>query len=139
MRSWMATAGALLAVALVTGTAKAEDDPYVEAGEELYHRHCGSCHGMTGEGNGPVSTILDPKPADLTRIAARHGGAFPDAKILRIVDGRDPVVAHGTREMPVWGERFSEGQIPGAGTMASTRGQVLLLIHYLKSIQRSGG
>lgn len=136
MRGMLGVVAALLASALVAGAAFAEDDPYAAAGEDLYHQHCGACHGMTGEGNGPVSTMLDPKPADLTKIAEQNGGVFPEAKILRVIDGRDPVVAHGTRDMPIWGRRFSQGPPPGPGTGAMARGQVLLLLQYLKSIQQ---
>jgi mono/diheme cytochrome c family protein len=136
MRGMIGALSALLVGALVAGAAFAEDDPYVEAGENLYHQHCGSCHGTTGEGNGPVATLLDPKPANLTKLTQGNGGAFPEAKLLRVIDGRDPVVAHGTREMPIWGRRFSEGPPPGPGTGTMARGQVLLLLQYLKSIQR---
>jgi len=31
---------------------------------------------------------------------------LPADRIARWVDGREDVGAHGTREMPVWGERF---------------------------------
>jgi len=38
------------------------------------------------------------------RIAARRHWDFPVAAIVRVIDSRDPVVAHGSREMPIWGE-----------------------------------
>lgn len=137
MRRMLGAAAVLLGGLLVAGGAAAEEDPYVQAGERLYHQHCGSCHGMEGKGDGPVAMMLDPKPADLTRIAARRDGVFPEPAILRVIDGRDPIEAHGTREMPVWGKRFSEGPPPGPGTGTMARGQVLLLLQYLKSIQQT--
>lgn len=132
-----AVAALALGLGLVAGTAAAEDDPYAKAGENLYHQHCGACHGITAQGDGPVAPLLDPRPPDLTRIAARRDGTFPESAILRIIDGRDPVVAHGTREMPVWGQRFAEGPPPGPGARSLARGQVMLLVHYLKSIQHT--
>jgi len=60
----------------------------------------------------PAAALTTP-PADLTRIAARRGGSFPDGEVARFVDGRFDLPAHGTREMPVWGERFGAG-IPEA-------------------------
>ena len=40
---------------------------------------------------------------DLTRIAARHGGKFPDNWVYRVIDGRESLLSHGPRDMPVWG------------------------------------
>lgn len=137
MQRMLGAAVVLLASALTAGAALAQGDPYVEAGERLYHQHCGSCHGMGGTGNGPVAALLDPKPADLTRIAARRDGVFPEAEMLEIIDGRDPIQAHGSREMPVWGKRFSEGPPPGPAPSSMARGQVMLLLHYLKTIQQT--
>ena len=130
---------AALALALVAGFpagSVAQEDAYIEAGKALYHQHCGACHGIQGKGNGPVAPLFDPRPAELTRIAARRDAVFPEAALLRIIDGRDPVIAHGTRDMPIWGRRFGEARPPGPGAEAEAHGQVLLLVHYLKSIQR---
>lgn len=38
----------------------------VAEGAELYQTWCASCHGETGQGDGPVAQTLNPKPADLT-------------------------------------------------------------------------
>jgi mono/diheme cytochrome c family protein len=42
------------------------DHEAIEAGEVTYNNLCASCHGNTGEGDGPASTALDPKPAALS-------------------------------------------------------------------------
>jgi hypothetical protein len=79
---------------------------------------------------------LMKRPADLTSIAARRGGAFPAGEIAGFIDGRFDLAAHGSREMPVWGQRFGT-DVPEAGIGESiARGNIASLVEYLKSIQR---
>ena len=40
--------------------------PTLARGAELYQTNCASCHGVTGRGDGPAGTSLNPQPADLT-------------------------------------------------------------------------
>ena len=56
------------------------------AGRQYFVRYCSACHGMTGHGDGPVASALRTPPADLTRIAQRHGGHFPVAEIAASID-----------------------------------------------------
>jgi hypothetical protein len=44
------------------------------------------------------------RPADLTRIAARRGGRFDRREVAAWIDGRTRAEAHGSAEVPVWGE-----------------------------------
>ena len=37
------------------------------SGRNLYMRHCLHCHGVSGDGNGPTSPYLNPKPRDYRR------------------------------------------------------------------------
>lgn len=122
--------GLVLAIAMGASSA-AEEAP----GKSEFVRYCSACHGMAGDGTGPVAASLKEQPADLRTIAARRDGVFPEAAILRIIDGRDPVVAHGLREMPVWGEELAREVESGPGADAMARGRALLLVRYLKSIQ----
>jgi mono/diheme cytochrome c family protein len=127
------------AVALgVTGAAAQPipvDRTLAELGAPQFQRYCASCHGAQGRGDGPAAASLRTKPADLTRIAARRGGRFPDGEIAQKIDGRFSIEAHGSREMPVWGEVFSQG-IPDSSTAeAVARGQVAVLVEYLKTLQ----
>lgn len=102
----------------------------------VFVRHCSACHGWQGRGDGPAAPALHPPPADLTRIAQRHDGLFPIAEITAAIDGRTVIPAHGSREMPIWGERF--GEIGGGGSVGEevVRGNLLVLIEYLQSIQQ---
>lgn len=126
----------LVSAARSLGAEPAFDPVLAELGAEAYPRYCASCHGLKAMGDGPTAPALIVKPADLTRIAARRGGKFPDGEIARFIDGRFTLSAHGSREMPVWGERFGDA-IPESGIAEEvSRGHIATLIEYLKSIQR---
>ncbi len=73
-------------------------------------------------------------PTDLSRIAARSGGVFPESSTAMLIDGRFDLPAHGSREMPIWGTRLAD-QIPGMATGEVARGQITSLVEYLKSLQ----
>lgn len=72
----------------------------------MFDTYCAVCHGKEGKGNGQAAASLTKVPADLTRIAARSGGTFPEVKVRRYIEGLDEVPAHGTRDMPMWGDLF---------------------------------
>jgi mono/diheme cytochrome c family protein len=129
-------AGLTALAALATAESQTFDPVLAAMGSEHFVRYCAACHGSDGRGAGPAAAALKTAPADLTRIAARRGGEFPAGEIARFIDGRFAVAAHGTREMPVWGERFGE-RVPEAGVSEEiVRGRILVLVEYLKSIQR---
>lgn len=48
----------------------AGDQAAIDAGRELYNTNCSTCHGETGQGDGPAGASLDPKPANLVDTAA---------------------------------------------------------------------
>jgi mono/diheme cytochrome c family protein len=76
-------------------------------GRDSFEFYCAPCHGREGRGDGPVAPALTRRPADLTRLAVRNGGAFPRADVAGFVTGTGrPLAAHGTSEMPVWGPTF---------------------------------
>jgi mono/diheme cytochrome c family protein len=105
-------------------------------GAELFRRFCASCHGTNAEGEGTVAPVLRIAPPDLTEIAKRHGGEFPENKIYQIIDGRVPTTAHGTRDMPVWGMELWRAQ--GYDIEAGRKTVLIIdnLVEYLKSIQK---
>jgi mono/diheme cytochrome c family protein len=107
-----------------------------ERGRELFARYCAACHGVAARGDGPAAPALSRPPADLTAIAARRGGRFPDAEIGGWIDGRFESPAHGTREMPVWGVQLRSELPPSGLEEEIVRGQIEMLVEYLRSIQR---
>lgn len=125
----------LLALALAAGPALAQD---AAEGEQLYQHHCAVCHGIEATGSGPMASILTIQPTDLTRLAATAGGTFPLLRVVRRIDGRDTLVAHGS-PMPVFG-----GYFEGAGVaIRLPDGQLLMtsqpavdLVAWLQTIQR---
>ena len=100
--------GLMLAVLILAfaASARAAGPDDVGAGEKYFRRYCASCHGMTGAGDGPVASSLSKPPANLRLLSDKYGSPLPVAKLADIIDGRDAVRAHGTAEMPVWGERL---------------------------------
>lgn len=129
-KSLPAVLALLLTTTVMTRAQRAPDTPLVE-GRDLFATYCASCHGVTGQGNGPAAEELRRRPADLTQFAKRNGGIFNGARIHSIVDGR-AVKAHGTMEMPVWGDGFKwrEGLPEDAITA-----RIEALVRYLESIQ----
>ncbi len=106
------------------------------SGAELFMRYCAACHGESGVGDGPAAASFVKVVPDLTGLSARSGGAFPAGYVADIVDGRSPVLAHGTRRMPVWGLEFWFEE--GGDITAEERARAMIsrLIDYLESIQR---
>jgi mono/diheme cytochrome c family protein len=106
------------------------------SGQETYMRYCAACHGESGQGDGPVAGGLPITVPDLTRLEERKGDKFPEEVLRKIIDGREVVIVHGTRFMPVWGYEFWVEE--GADDAAQERVAVIVdnLIEYLRSIQR---
>jgi hypothetical protein len=55
--------------------------------------------------------------------------------VYRIVDGREDVQGHGTRDMPIWGERFTVEEGSTLADETHAIGRILTIVHYLESIQ----
>lgn len=90
----------LIAGVLLLGAPAAAQD--VERGRQFFLDHCATCHGPAARGDGPMAEVLSVPPADLTRLAAENGGTFPAARVVRRIDGREEVLAHGG-PMPLFG------------------------------------
>jgi mono/diheme cytochrome c family protein len=136
---------AIIAIATAfTGSASAQDG---DIGKIEYQSNCASCHGTGAKGDGPMSGELKKRPTDLTVLAKKNNGVFPLNSVFRIIDGRDAVASHGTREMPVWGYRFvpskhfdlklAEDYIysPPSSPEPVVHARILAVIDYLNRIQ----
>jgi mono/diheme cytochrome c family protein len=111
------------------------DDP----GRQLYLRYCSACHGPEGKGDGVAGSLMRPHPADLTQLAARHGGEFLMEQVVRAIDGRQALRAHGEPAMPVWGEILSE-ELGGKGKQnpaieRRVQSRIFAIAEYLRTIQ----
>jgi len=74
---------------------------------------------------------LSKPPANLTTITKRHG-IFPRKTVEEMIlaDNDPPTLAHGTREMPMWGPVFRKSGGRDVEALA-----VANLLKYLESIQ----
>jgi mono/diheme cytochrome c family protein len=70
-----------------------------DTGKYEYGAHCAVCHGLSGKGD----------------------GIFPFKRVYETIDS-GKVSAHGTREMPIWGERY-------------VRARILALTKYISRLQ----
>lgn len=132
--------GMMLAFMLATTPAMGKDAATQDAiaGKETYLRYCATCHGTDAQGRGPTAGILTLQPTDLTRLRMGSGGEMPIARIVARIDGRDPLVAHGS-PMPVWGE-FFEGNYAALKTASGqpimTSQPIVDLVRFLETLQR---
>ena len=102
------------------------------AGKDLYREFCAVCHGTAGKGDGPAASALKVPPSDLTQISKKNGGKFPELRVQHIINGEaDEPVAHGSKDMPVWGTLFRHmGPNPDIGNV-----RVYNLVKYIEEIQ----
>ena len=131
MKRFMAVSVVLV---LSTGGALAQD---ASAGAEIYARHCASCHGIDGSGDGPMSPVLLIQPSDLTTLTERYNSTFPKERVVMRIDGRDPLVSHGS-PMPVYGDFFEGEDIilkTETGQPVLTSVPVADLLAYLEGLQ----
>ena len=84
-----------------------------------------------------MSPVLMIRPPDLTALSARNGGTFPTARVVARIDGRDPLVSHGS-PMPVYGPYFEGRGVPirvENGQTMMTSQPVVDLAAWLRSVQ----
>ncbi len=77
-------------------------------GKGMFTSYCAPCHGADGRGNGPAAGALKTQPTDLTGLAKAHNGKYPDNHIVSVLRFGTDVRAHGSAEMPVWGQIFTK-------------------------------
>lgn len=132
---WMAGAAALLfALAANANAQNVKRAPINRindvTGPATFKAYCTQCHGADGKGAGPVAKALKIPPADLTRIAERHGGKFPAVEVKHIIMGEQDLPAHGTRDMPTWGPAFRSVEDSSVSELRLSN-----LVRYLEELQ----
>jgi mono/diheme cytochrome c family protein len=110
------------------------------SGAQMFKEYCAVCHGPGGKGDGPVATALKVPPPDLTTLAQRHDGIFPDDYVSNVLKNGVKNPAHGSGEMPVWGPIFDtmnrwKALCPGMDESPVPL-RIANLSNYLKSIQK---
>ena len=113
-----------------------------EVGKQIFTSYCALCHGADGKGDGSYVPMLTAKPIDLTMLQKNNGGVFPFEHVYEVLDGRAESAAHGTKEMPIWGN-FFRYQAPEMTAPMGTQpdyesyvvGRILSVIDYLSTLQ----
>lgn len=113
----------------------------LDIGKNEYDVACAVCHGRTGKGDGPLKLQMISQMPDLTALARNNNGVFPFDRVYQIIDGRREVLAHGPRDMPVWGRNFNmQSSIyfenyPRHDIESNARSRMLALTEYLYRLQ----
>lgn len=127
---------------LTLDIAFAQDDIGADSiGRMEFQKNCAACHGMSGKGDGPLLEFLRETPPDLTLISKRHNGVFPVEKIYMWIRDPQRIRAHGTKEMPIWGDRYSQEIIETygpdyTGPGSSVHERILELVFYIGTLQK---
>jgi len=87
----------------------------LERGQKLFNRYCRTCHGLEGDGDGPiVGPNLFPAPTSLQTDTVRE---FPDGRIFH-------VITRGQNSMPSYADKL-------------TPDERWTTIHYVRALQRA--
>lgn len=156
----LALGAAVLGVAAVHTVARAENTQTSDAwfaansttantaGKEsfdaasLYRSSCAPCHGVSGDGRGPLAASLKTVVPPLNNLADRYSEIyFPERFLIEVIDGRKRMQSHGERQMPIWGRQFGllkDTQTSDEATVAddaAARQKIEALVDYIRSIQ----
>lgn len=84
-------------VPLSSGTQKKMNETAVMRGKALYEKNCLSCHGKTGQGDGPLAKNSEHKPANLQKLVRE----VPNFMFFISI-------SQWQGDMPGWKEQFNE-------------------------------
>ncbi|MFN7923852.1 MAG: c-type cytochrome [Bryobacteraceae bacterium] len=104
----------------------------VTSGEEMFKSYCASCHGERGMGDGPAAAHLKTAPAKLALLTRKNEGEFPAFRVMTVL-GKLPGTggAHGSTEMPVWGDVFRAADLREDVVQV----RIYNLVRYVESLQ----
>ncbi len=110
------------------------------SGQAEFRDHCAACHGLTGLGDGPIGPLLKIPAPNLAQISQRNGGKFPFQRVYETITGTNVLAAHGSRDMPLWGDRYMKDASPvtpdqEAITKQLVEERILSLVYYIGTLQ----
>ncbi len=101
------------------------------SGASMFKEYCAVCHGRDAKGDGPAASALKQAPPNLTTLAKRHEGKFPDLYVENVLRNGVKTPAHGDAEMPVWGPLFASMD----SDPLVMHFRISRLVSYIKSLQ----
>jgi mono/diheme cytochrome c family protein len=104
-----------------------------ESGSAMFSEYCAVCHGRDAKGTGPAAPALKVPPPDLTALAKRHNGKFPAAYVSNIIRSGGDAIAHGSKDMPMWGSAFWSLTPHDEATVQE---RIANLTRYIESLQQ---
>lgn len=117
--------------------AACNQQPQPVRGAAFYAKYCTSCHGASGQGDGPLAGSITPPPADLTLISDRNGGTFPTEGVMAQVNGYQG--RHQFGGMPEFEEDLNGPIVDyttASGEVLKTPQTLIDIASYLESIQQ---
>lgn len=124
---------------ILPGLAAAEMD---SIGKLEFQKNCAACHGMDGTGkNAPFMDFMTKSPPDLTTLKQRNGGTYPYKQIFTWIKDPGKTRAHGSVDMPIWGDRYGTEVNEQYGSLdpryaKEVDARILELVFYLANIQK---
>ena len=104
----------LLSLLIVCAPDVFADPPPAYEGRRLYVSYCQLCHGIGGNGDGPLAKVMKISPADLTTTVRSRS----DTILTKIItgEGRQTITGRDRHNllsdaMPEWKDVFNESQI----------------------------
>jgi mono/diheme cytochrome c family protein len=130
-----ATVNVTVPAAALSNSSSAQLAPIdIPSGQNLYRQYCAACHGIDAKGHGPAASSFKTPPTDLSTLAERNGGQFPYDYVSRILLLGPGVTAHGSIDMPTWGNAFL--YLNGQQNNDTTQQRIKNLSDYLASLQQ---
>ena len=102
------------------------------SGPEMFRSYCAPCHGPDGKGDGPAASALKKAPANLSLLTKHNNGKFPTLEVQNTIKGDSSFGAHGSRDMPMWGDLFRS---IGPGGDGAVQIRIRVLRDYIETLQ----
>ena len=106
------------------------------SGQQMYSTYCAACHGADGTGGGPAAPALKAHPKDLSTLSLMNDGVFPANHVATVLKFGSANPAHGSVDMPIWGDLLRTLNPSGQGGRAEAQQRISNLTDYIKQIQR---
>ena len=122
----------IFVIIIITPVATGQNSAEPLSGKQLYASYCALCHGTDARGGGPFTPQMKIWPPDLTQMAKKNQGVFPEMRAREAIDGEFGKPSHGSAEMPIWGPVFRS---MAHGHKDSAQVRINSLVKYLESVQ----